>query len=259
MSLKTSTIAALTFLGGPSLLGFSGLLPATISGGGGVTSASMVDPYTPTDGTWNVTGAITASSTVTGGDFRSGGMNINVNSYRLQVPSHNSWIQLNPSTVTTEPHVLLSSVTDASAQEAWRIAAAADLTTAGRKIASFGDNAVTSYAEKAAFLYDGAQLHTPAALALSGAHTALPVGGIVEVTLTGAQTWTITETGATNGEMHTICNLDTTPDVLTMDHVAGQVLLVGGADVALGQNDCLSVYYSTAASAWLQYADTANN
>ncbi len=115
----------------------------------------------------------------------------------------------------------------------------------------------TTSAVAAKLLANGGFAQTPVALALSGAHTALPVGGIVEVTCTGAQTWTPTETSATNGEIHHIVNVGA--DALTMDHVAGQVLLNGGADVVLGQNDAMTIYYSTAASAWVQLGATSNN
>ena len=129
------------------------------------------------------------------------------------------------------------------------------LTAAGAKLVSIRNTTL----EKAAFMLDGALLFTPTALALGASpHTALPVGGIVEVTCeSGAQTWTITETGATNGEIHHIVNVGS--DALTIDHVAGQVLLNGGADVVLGQYDALTIYYSAAASAWIQLGATSNN
>ena len=153
------------------------------------------------------------------------------------------------------PGQLEAAVSDGASAIGWILDNGATFSTAGSKLTSIQNNNV----EKAAFMFDGAPLLLPTAVSIAGAHTALPVGGIVEATLTGAQTWTITETGATNGEQHTICNVDTTPDALTMDHVAGQVLLNGAADVVLGQNDCLTVYYSTALSAWLQHGATSNN
>ena len=42
---------------------------ATVFGPSPVTSASMIDPYVPVDGTMNVTGAIEASTTITGTNF----------------------------------------------------------------------------------------------------------------------------------------------------------------------------------------------
>lgn len=232
--------------------GFFGalFLGAVISGGGAVVSGNMPDPYTPVDGTMNVTGAFAASTTVTAGtDFVSGA------SGAFRAPTANT-TTVGGGGSTAAVHVV-GGVADGASAVAARIAANADYTTAGAKIASFGDSAGSSYAEKAAFMLDGAMLHTPTALALSGAHTALPVGGIVQVTCTGAQTWAPTETGATNGEIHHIVNVGS--DALTMDHVAGQVLLNGAADVVLGQNDAMTIYYSTAASAWIQLGATSNN
>ncbi len=43
----------------------------TSSGGGAVTSANMPDPYVPVDGTANITGALSVSGQITGGDIES--------------------------------------------------------------------------------------------------------------------------------------------------------------------------------------------
>lgn len=93
----------------------------------------------------------------------------------------------------------------------------------------------------------------------AAAHTALPTGGLVEVTCSDANgcTWLITETSAQDGQYHTICNISA--NTLTMTHSAGQQLLTGAADVALGAQDCMAVTYSSTSSAWRQVGATANN
>ena len=90
--------------------------------------------------------------------------------------------------------------------------------------------------------------------------TALPTSSISEVTCNDADgcVWTITETSALDGGIYYIRNTSAA-NALTMDHVAGQVLLNGGADVVLGANDTLAVYYSTDESAWVQLGAAGNN
>lgn len=82
-------------------------------------------------------------------------------------------------------------------------------------------------------------------------HTAVPAGGRVRVTCNDADTceWTITETGATSGECHTIINAGT--NSLVMKHAAGQVLFPSAGDQTLGQNDEVEVCYDSTLSAWL--------
>ncbi len=167
---------------------------------------------------------------------------------------------------TTQATALSSRVLDGATAVGVRLDTYSDYSTAGARIVSAGDNSGVSYSEKWAIMHDGGQLLAPTATTIAdsggagaAAYTTHPNGAISEVTCADADgcDWTITETGATNGEMHRIVNVGT--NTLTMKFAAGQVLLNGGADVALGQNDNVLVYYSTARSAWVQLGTTGNN
>lgn len=88
--------------------------------------------------------------------------------------------------------------------------------------------------------------------------TALPIGGIEEVTCSDAQgcDWTPTESGATNGKIVRIFNVGS--NTLNLKNTAGQVLLSAGNDDALGANDSVSLIYSTTQSAWVELAASNN-
>ena len=218
---------------------------------GTITSAQMIDPYVPVDGTANITGALAVSSTLDAG----GMVSLTGATHRLAFTSG-----------STGTKVIDSAEPNGASAVALYIAARPDYTTSGAKILSIGDNAGTSYAEKTFVRLDGAIGFTPTALGIADSggggaatHTALPVGGIVEVTCSDADgcDWTPTETGATAGEIHHIRNTGT--NTVTLVHAAGQVLLNGGTSEALGENDTLTIYYSSDESAWVQLGTTGNN
>lgn len=130
------------------------------SGSGSVLSSGMPDPYTPTDGTWNVTGNITTSARVyaggatgaTLGDAGGGATSARMVSYATE---GNTGLNGTGSTTTTILHVM-GGAGDSASSTAVRIQAHADYTTSGAKIASFGDNAGAAYAEKASIDLNGA-------------------------------------------------------------------------------------------------------
>lgn len=93
----------------------------------------------------------------------------------------------------------------------------------------------------------------------AAADATLPVGFMILVTCNDANgcDWTPTETGATDGVVVNIVNVSA--NTLNVIHAAGQVLLNGGNSEALGQNDSLTLTYSSSASAWIQVGATGNN
>lgn len=119
------------------------------SGGGAITSADMVDPYVPVDGTMNVTGQVVASNHISasGADFKADtgrGLLNNGSGARVLTTADGSG------------SVRLSGpFANGASAVAVRVEALEDLTTAGAKILSIGDNAGTSYAEKAFVDKDG--------------------------------------------------------------------------------------------------------
>lgn len=121
-------------------VGGGGTAPTTFTGfSGTITSAQMIDPYVPVDGTMNVTGAFTASGIVTGSSGITGvnGTWTTNGAYnRLTGTGGTGWD-------------LFSVTADGASAVGNYIRVSADYTTAGAKIASFGDNAGTSYSEKA--------------------------------------------------------------------------------------------------------------
>jgi len=137
-------------------LGYAGvpILGARISGGGGaVTSASMIDPYVPVDGTMDVTGKIRLTDTLTAVGtvfvtYSPGGTAIGSTSYDST--------SLYFGTNTLRSAELRGGISDGASAVATRITANADYTTSGAKILSIGDNAGTAYAEKLYVDKDGA-------------------------------------------------------------------------------------------------------
>lgn len=265
-----------------SAFGVPGMLPVTISGGGGPSLGSSPtwtgahtfsgdvtlnggtgalgfgagETIVPADGVMNVTGAVTAS-----GQGFFGGANGAVagsagSSNLLGWATNDNWgLRVAGS---TSPLEVKGGQADGAGAVGVRVVAWSDLTTAATKIASFGDNGTSAYAEKLAVLHDGALLQTPTALTIADSggvgaatHTALPVGGRVLVTCNDADTceWTITETSASAGECHTIVNAGT--NSLVMKNAAGQALFPAAGDQTLGQNDELTVCYDSTLSAWL--------
>lgn len=95
---------------------------------GTITSAQMIDPYVPADGTMNVTGSLNSS---------------------LKLSTDATGVALQASAGAGNIASIRSFPADGASAVGWRIEANTDFTTAGAKIASFGDNAGTSYAEKA--------------------------------------------------------------------------------------------------------------
>lgn len=100
----------------------------------GISSSAVPDPYVPVDGTMNVTGILVASST------------IDAPQMQMDTASSHSADSL---------FTIQSTKDDGATAVAIRIAAGDDYTTSGAKILSIGDNAGTSYSEKAYISYTG--------------------------------------------------------------------------------------------------------
>lgn len=126
-----------------------GIYPALFSGSGGISSAAVPDPYVPVDGTMNVTGAVTASGAVAAGSLSS-----TTTGTALAASGSSSSIAFNNTSAASIGQIKGYAV-DGATTVALRLAAQSDLTTAGAKILSIGDNAGTSYAEKAYVDKDG--------------------------------------------------------------------------------------------------------
>ena len=148
------------------------LHPATISGGSSaISSAQMIDPYVPVDGTMNVTGAVDISAGLTIDDpfsIETAGTEF----LNVAYSSPNGVIAGKSSSGIE----LRSARVDGAAFTAVTISGAPDYTTAGMKILSIGDNAGTSYAEKAYVGYDGAVVSS-----LSFSTTATAAGNGVSI------------------------------------------------------------------------------
>jgi len=124
----------------------------TFNGGTGAIGLGAGDTIVPADGTLNVTGAVLvagALSTSGGQDISSAG-NVTATGGNLFTAAN-----ARVSALTGQTNIA-SSVADGASAIAVRIIAMNDLVTAGAKIASFGDNATTAYAEKAYIDYLGA-------------------------------------------------------------------------------------------------------
>lgn len=198
----------------------SPLFGATISGGSSaVTSATMIDPYVPVDGTMNVTGNL---------DLSDGSV------FTADV--------IQPST--------------ASGNIVFKNSGGTSIFTilnGGSVQSNLYDIQSARHVYAAGFVYS-----TPVAQTIAdngggtaAAYTTLPSGGFVNATCSDADTceWTITETSATSGQCATIVNIGT--NNLVMKHAAGQVLFPSAADQTLGQNDSVRVCYQSNLSAWL--------
>lgn len=184
----------------PILAGFSG-------GGGAVISANMPDPYTPVDGTMNVTGAIDASSTINGTTITGSRVDSNI----FQTTSGTTMtfrdfaqnvlatlsdegttgkltlaqLTIGDSTVNSggsiygnsdsNDFMLLSANDNGAAAVAVTLGAYDDYTTSGAKLLSVGDNAGTSYAEQASIDLNGTYLNTYARI---GRNTGVGANGV---------------------------------------------------------------------------------
>lgn len=233
-----SMVLAALFPASVGLAGFS-------SGGGPVSSANMPDPYTPVDGTMNVTGAITASTDLTGGG-------VAISSSKI-TRSGNAGMYLDfNATARTD---LSGNVADGATAVAVRIQAYPDYTTSGAKILSVGDNAGTSYAEKFYVDYTGALASVGASFDLTGpgAFVRLNSQGIIEdsgndLKFTSAEDLLITVAAASNiisngavGSGGTINGVEidySTADTLATDTTP---VSVTGISLAIDANDTYAV------------------
>lgn len=250
-----------------------------------ITSAQMIDPYVPVDGTMNVTGALAVSSGATVGG------QLGVTS-QIKMLSGSTLDILDPSANIMGTFTDGGTVGDYASTGYLKAASGATSTHtgfqagdanwgmfmtgsdlvftgapgAGRKYQWRSNSLGSGSTIFAVTIDDGTITMLPKALSIAddgagtaAAYTALPAGGIIEVTCSDANgcNWTPTETSAVNGETHYIVNVGS--NNLVMKNTAGQVLLTGGADVTLGTRDSMKVYYSTALSAWVQITGTANN
>ena len=119
-----------------------GIYPTLFSGSGGISSAAVPDPYVPVDGTMNVTGNVNTSL-----DFA-----LPTSGKGIIISTGNRALAFNGA---SSNGIVLHSDTADGANIAIRLAASNDLTNASAKILSIGDNAGTSYAEKAYVDKDG--------------------------------------------------------------------------------------------------------
>lgn len=124
-------------------------------------ASGTADPLVPDDGVQNVTGGLAVSGTLSADTVTTdGAQGITIGNGVINNDSNgNHKIIINHG--TDIPITLQSAGADGAAVVMARIAAYNDLTTAGAKILSIGDNAGTSYAEKAYFdLYGHASFGT---------------------------------------------------------------------------------------------------
>ena len=89
--------------------------------------------------------------------------------------------------------------------------------------------------------------------------TTVPSAGIVLVDCQDANgcVYAPTETAAVNGQRSVVVNVSA--NTVTLDHIAGQILLNAAGDVALGTNDSAEIAYITTLSAYVQVGATGNN
>lgn len=171
-----------------------GIYPALFSGAGGISSAAMPDPYVPVDGTMNVTGGLTSSTT----------LRANV----VQLAAVDSDVTFT-NTSATSKGLIHNASADGASHVTVRIAATADLVTAGAKLFQLGDNAGTSFSEKFYVDKDGkiwSDISTGVVwtadsatygFGFSGDQAAMFAGGTVVVT--GSPTDTILSANGTPG------------------------------------------------------------
>ena len=85
-----------------------------------------------------------------------------------------------------------------------------------------------------------------------------PAGRIIEVTCSDADgcNWTFSETSVVGGQINTVCNVGT--NTLNIVESAGVTNLSGAGNFAAGQDDCITVYYSTGRSSYIE-TNRSNN
>lgn len=128
-----------------------GIYPTLFSGSGGISSAAVPDPYVPVDGTMNVTGSLTLSGTALG----TGAGSVTLGSAVDGTPTAPISAAWGVYATGGRTGMLIGNFVDGASAVGAVVGASADYTTAGAKILSIGDNAGTSYAEKAYVDYLG--------------------------------------------------------------------------------------------------------
>lgn len=246
----------------------SPLFGATITGGGSVSSSGMPDPYVPVDGTMDVTGAVTATGRgyfggASGGVVGGVGYN-NV----LSWATNDQWgIK---AAGTTSPFQISGGHDDGASSVAVRIAAYDDYTTSGAKIASFGDAAGTTYAEKSYVDKDGyiggtasMQIYSAAGSSLvlrRGTTGVLSAGGATNRTLLQNDPYavtpleaTIADDGAGTAAAATLATVARSQNRYTCSDANGCDLTLGESGTVDGQIAC----FTNVSANVLNFADTA--
>lgn len=213
---------------GPMIASAGGRYSRTfpLSGGTGtITSAQMVDPYVPVDGTMNVTGALAATNGIT-----STAASTTIGAPRLLA---GSLLQLRDD--TAQGAEIRGYVSDSGTAKNITISANADLTTAGAKILSIGDNAGTSYSEKLYVDKDGDLVGASGTLVLGASSEVYTFAPSITGHSTdgGAQTWKLTGTTIQSGGSLSAMGITV---VKTADYVATVADFLIPVDVATTGN-----------------------